>query len=54
MRLLYRGSRDGFEANDFHKKCDNQGKTICLIKASNGKVFGGYADMSWKSSGASQ
>ena len=26
----------------FHKKCDNQGPTITLIKTDNGRKFGGY------------
>ena len=31
MELLYRGTRDGMTPNDFHNKCDNKGKTICLF-----------------------
>ncbi|ETO01729.1 TLDc domain-containing protein, partial [Reticulomyxa filosa] len=27
LTLLYRGSRDGFRASNFHKKCDNKGAT---------------------------
>jgi hypothetical protein len=29
--LIYRGSRDGFEASDFHQKCDEIQNTITLI-----------------------
>ena len=31
MVLLYRGTKDGMNSNNFHKKCDNQGKTIIKI-----------------------
>ena len=32
-RLLYRASRDGFSANEFHKRCDGKKNTITLVKA---------------------
>jgi len=47
--LLFRGTRDGFDCETFHKKCDNQGKTVVVIKSSNGSVFGGYANVPWHS-----
>ena len=31
MILIYKGSKDGYEAKDFHSKCDNQGETITFI-----------------------
>ena len=46
MELIYRGSRDG---QDFHKKCDNKGETITLIKNEKGNIFGGYASIPWTS-----
>ena len=49
MELLYRGTRDGSEANIFHNKCDNQGPTICLCKNEKGNIFGGYSSVSWTS-----
>ena len=51
MELLYRGTRDGKSCKDFHNKCDNEGPTICLYKSEKGYIFGGYAPISWKSSG---
>jgi hypothetical protein len=32
LSLLYRASRDGFSASDFHKACDNKGPTLVIIK----------------------
>ena len=54
MELLYRGTRDGKSCKDFHNKCDNEGPTICLYKSEKGYIFGGYAPISWKSSGSWQ
>ena len=48
MELIYRGSRDG---KDFHKKCNNKGETITLIKNEKGNIFGGYASIPWTSEG---
>ena len=49
MELLYRGSRDGMNANTFHNKCDNKGKNIVLIQNDKGHIFGGYSSISWNS-----
>ena len=47
FKLLYRGSRDGFAASDFHSKCDNISKTVTVVKSRNGNIFGGYTDQCW-------
>jgi hypothetical protein len=31
MILIYKGSKDGYEAKDFHSKCDNKGETITFV-----------------------
>jgi hypothetical protein len=49
LSLLYRGSRDGFGAADFHAKCDDKGATVTIVKSTEGYIFGGYSDQSWKS-----
>ncbi|GBC07930.1 hypothetical protein RclHR1_00780010 [Rhizophagus clarus] len=49
FKLLYRASRDGFEAKNFHKLCDNKGSTVTITKVrSNGKLIGGYNPLDWK------
>ena len=50
FELLYRGTRDGFGADDFHRLCDNKGKTLVLVKNTSGYVFGGFASIPWTSS----
>ena len=52
LELLYRGTRDGMHAVNFHQKCDNQGPTITLFKNDKGNVFGGYSSISWASKGS--
>ena len=51
MNLLYRGTRDGMTSFNFHNKCDNKGKTICLFLNDKGNIFGGYASISWTKEG---
>jgi GTPase SAR1 family protein len=49
FELLWRGSRDGFGAQDFHKRCDGHAPTITLIRDLNGNIFGGFTRISWES-----
>ncbi|CAM9403679.1 unnamed protein product, partial [Ascophyllum nodosum] len=54
LELLYRGSRDGFCAAEFHAKCtDKNSSTITLVKLGDGgpddisSVVGGFSSVSW-------
>ncbi|GBB89309.1 hypothetical protein RclHR1_00160025 [Rhizophagus clarus] len=49
FNLILRGSRDGFDADTFHLKCDNKGATIVVakIKETN-KIVGGYNPLDWE------
>lgn len=47
--LIYQASKDGFGSNKFHEKCDGVARTLTVIKATNGNLFGGYADKPWSS-----
>ena len=49
-KLLYRASRDGWQATEFHQKCDGQGPTLTLVR-SGGYLFGGFTSVPWSSSG---
>ena len=51
MELLYRGSKDGFDASKFHSLCDNQGATITFAKSQQGNIFGGYTDIAFVHAG---
>ena len=45
-KLLYRASRNGWGASNFHSCCDNKGPTVTVVKSGN-YIFGGYTDQSW-------
>jgi hypothetical protein len=47
--LLWRGSRDGFQVGDFHRRCDGHGNTLTLILDTNGNIFGGFSPAIWES-----
>ena len=46
--LLFRASNDGYTPADFHRWCDNKGRTLVLIKSGE-YIFGGYTSRSWES-----
>ena len=48
VKLLYRASRDGWAASNFHSCCDSKGPTVTVVKSGN-YIFGGYTDQSWDS-----
>ncbi|CAF0933327.1 unnamed protein product [Rotaria sordida] len=47
--LIYKASRDGFDAATFHSYCDNQGPTMTIILSNNNYLFGGYTSIPWTS-----
>jgi hypothetical protein len=47
--LLWRGSRDGFGASEFHRRCDGHANTLTVILDTNGNVFGGFTPVEWES-----
>jgi hypothetical protein len=49
--ILWRGSRDGFSAKEFHRRCDGHGNTLILIFDTTGNIFGGFTPMEWESGG---
>jgi hypothetical protein len=49
--LLYRATRDGFKASDFHRLCDDHSGTFIVIKSQNNYIFGGYTSQTWNHCG---
>jgi hypothetical protein len=47
-KIIYKGTKDGFRAKDFHDKCDNHSNTITIISANN-HIFGGFTSAFWHS-----
>jgi hypothetical protein len=50
--LIYKASRDGFDANAFHSRCNNKGPTMTIIQSNNNYLFGGYTAVPWTSDGS--
>jgi hypothetical protein len=47
-KLLWRGSRDGFSAAEFHRRCDGHSNTLTLNLGTDGNVFGGFTPVEWE------
>ena len=45
--LIYRASRNGWNAVNFHSVCDRKGPTVTVVKSGN-NIFGGYTEQSWE------
>jgi hypothetical protein len=46
---LWRGSRDGFDAQEFHRRCDGHTRTLTVILDTEGNIFGGFTPVEWDS-----
>ena len=46
--LVYRATRDGNSAKNFHSKCDFIGPNLTLIKTKKNFIFGGFTYKGWK------
>jgi hypothetical protein len=49
FNLLWRGTRDGFTAREFHRRCDGRANTLTVILDTDGNVFGGFTPVEWES-----
>jgi uncharacterized coiled-coil protein SlyX len=49
FKLLWRGSRDGFGASQFHGRCDGHANTLTVILDTKGNIFGGFTPVKWES-----
>ena len=44
FKLIYRASRDGADANSYHKMCDGKIDTVSVVQTIKGNKFGGYTE----------
>jgi hypothetical protein len=49
FEILWRGSRDGFKAKEFHGRCDGHANTLTVILDTKGNIFGGFTPVEWES-----
>ena len=47
LELIFRASRDGYSAENFHSKCDDMGPSLTIVQSEYGYRFGGYSKISW-------
>ena len=52
--LLYRASRNGWTAANFHSFCDYKGPTVTVVKGTGNHIFGGYTEKQWEQNGKRQ
>jgi hypothetical protein len=52
LRLLWRGSRHGFEGTKFHARCNGRPNHVTLVLTTTGSIFGGYTPLAWNSRNA--
>ena len=48
--LLFRASKEGYKASNFHSKCDGKSNTVTLVETMTGRRFGGFTDAQWEQS----
>jgi hypothetical protein len=46
---LWRGSRDGFKAKEFHRRCDGHANTLTVVMDMGENIFGGFTPVKWES-----
>jgi hypothetical protein len=49
FELLWRGSRDSFKKEEFHRRCDGHANTLTVIVDTKGNIFGGFTPVEWES-----
>jgi hypothetical protein len=47
--MLWRGSRDGFTAQEFHLRCDGRANTLTIIADTKRDIFGAFMPVKWES-----
>lgn len=45
--LCYSGTRNSLNPSSFHKKCDEVGPTIVIVKTDSSAIIGGFTSLSW-------
>jgi hypothetical protein len=49
LTILWLGSRDGFKAEQFHRRCDGHPNTLTVILDTDGNMFGSFTPVVWES-----
>jgi hypothetical protein len=46
-RILYKATKNGWDAKIFHQLCDNKGPTITIATLNDGRFIGAFSPISW-------
>ena len=46
---IFKATRDGWTAVDFHRLCDNRGPTLCLVQSEQDFISAGFTSIAWES-----
>ena len=46
---IFRATRDGWGADDFHRLCDDRGATLCLLQTEQDFMSAGFTSKAWAS-----
>ena len=49
-RLIFKATKNGFSADNFHKRCDGFEGTLTVINTVDSFIFGGYTEALWSHS----
>ena len=49
LQCVYKASKDGWSAIDFHSNCDGRGSGLVVVLTSSGKKIGGFNPLGWQS-----
>lgn len=49
LQCVYKASRDGWSAIDFHESCDGRGSGLVVVLTQSGKKIGGFNPLGWQS-----
>jgi len=48
FKLIYRGSRDGYDPTNLINTAKDHDFSICVIKSNHNKILGAYAPIKWQ------
>ena len=48
-KMIYNAEKDGWNAIDFHSRCDDKGPTLVVIQTTDFETIGGFTVESWES-----
>jgi hypothetical protein len=49
LECVYKGSKDGWSALDFHRCVDEKGSGLVVALSRSGQLFGGFNPLGWRS-----